>query len=119
MTTWTQDYPALAGSADAAAQLAYTVANQHLPGRASDAYTLVEHLFSAGLAKSSPGSDMNLITVEEPSKIRFELYFPNDQPDPTSAATAYQAVSKLADAYGERPTKRGGRMIYAELWAER
>ncbi|WP_144070077.1 hypothetical protein [Nonomuraea indica] len=118
MTTWTQDYPALEGSADAAARLAYTVANQHLPGRASDAFTLVEHLFSAGLARSSPASNLNLITEAERGRVRFELHYPNDQADTTGSATAVLEVSRLADAYGERPTRRG-RMMYAELWTGR
>ncbi|MDR8410963.1 hypothetical protein MTP10_19780 [Nonomuraea sp. 3-1Str] len=118
MPIWTQDYPALAQAADAASRVAYTLAHQHLPSRASDAHALVENLFFAGLERTSPGGSLNLITMTSPRKVRFELHYPDDKPV-GNYSDLHQAVSELADAYGERPTSRGGCMIYAELWAVR
>ncbi|MFD1537946.1 hypothetical protein [Nonomuraea guangzhouensis] len=115
MTTWTQDYPALPGSAHAAARLAHALATARSPRRASAAYRLVEHLFGCALARSSPSSNLNLIIVIEDGKIHFEVHYPNDHKAAFDTATAYQTVSALADAYGEGQTRRG-RMIYAELW---
>lgn len=115
VTTWTQDYPALPGSALAAAHYAQALVSEHIPRRAADAYTLAQHLFAVGLARSSPISNMNLITIVDPGRrIRFELHFPNDIHG-GDAQLAHQAVSALSDAYGETYTRRG-RMIYAELW---
>lgn len=115
MTTWTQDYPALPGSALAAAHYAQALVSEHIPRRADDAYQLTQHLFAVGLARSSPISNMNLITVVDPGqRIRFELHFPNDVRT-SDAELAHQQLSALADAYGEQYTRRG-RMIYAELW---
>lgn len=117
MTTWTQDYPALPGSAHAAAKLAHTVAYQHLPGRAVDAHKVVAALFAVGLAKSSSSSILNLITQADGQRVRFELYFPNDQTAADDTTAAYQSVSALADSAGEKRTGQGrGRMMYAELW---
>ncbi|MBN6055171.1 hypothetical protein JYK22_24760, partial [Nonomuraea sp. RK-328] len=115
VTTWIQDYPALSQAADAASRAAYTVTNQHLPGRASDAYTVVESLFAIGLERTAPGGKLNLITVANTSKVRFELHYLNDQAT-AHGQNVHGVVSGLADAYGEKPT-RCGRMIYAELWA--
>jgi hypothetical protein len=115
VTTWTQDYPALAEAASAASTVAYTLTNQHLHGRAGDAFRLVEHMFVAGLARTAPGGKLNLIAITSPNKIRFELHYPANTSIP-SGAGHIQTVSSIADAYGERPVPRGGRMIYAELW---
>ena len=116
MTTWTQDYPALPGSAHAAAKLAHTVAYQHLPGRALDAHKVVDAMFAVGLAKSSTSSILNLITQADGQRVRFELHYPNDQKDNEATTTAaYQNVSALADSSGDNRTERG-RMVYAELW---
>ncbi|GAA3191973.1 hypothetical protein GCM10010486_71380 [Nonomuraea roseoviolacea subsp. carminata] len=115
VTTWIQDYPALSQAADAASRAAYTVTNQHLPGRASDAYTVVESLFAIGLERTAPGGKLNLITVANTGRVRFELHYPNDQ-TVAHGRNVHGMVSNMADAYGEKPT-RGGRMIYAELWS--
>lgn len=120
MTTWSQDYPALPGSADAAAHYARTVVAEHLPGRGDDAGKLVLEIFRIGLCRSSPLSNLNLITIFDDTpktRLRFELHFPNDTFEP-DAQLAHQTVSALADAYGEQYTRRG-RMIYAELWEQR
>ncbi|WP_433509552.1 hypothetical protein ACQP2T_37095 [Nonomuraea sp. CA-143628] len=115
MTTWTQDYPALPGSAQAAARLAQALATARSPQRASVVYRLVENLFGCALARSSPRGNLNLIIVVERGRIHFEVHYPNDHRAAADAPAAFQTVSALADAYGETQTKRG-RMIYAELW---
>lgn len=119
MTTWSQDYPALPGSADAAAHYARAVVAEHLPGRADRAPRLLKEMFAVGLARSTPHSSMNLITLiaeHGKAKIRFELHYANDldAPDPPAA---HQMVSALSNAYGEHDT-RSGKLIYAELWEQ-
>ncbi|MGA5764457.1 hypothetical protein [Nonomuraea bangladeshensis] len=119
MTTWTQDYPALPGSAHAAAAYADAIVGEHLPGRGGDAGKIVRGLFQAALARSSPLSRLNLTTIFDDSPrrfLRFELVFPNDV-DAPDAPLAHQIVSALADSCGETWTRRRrDRMIYAELW---
>lgn len=114
MTTWTQDYPALPGSADAAAQLADTVVAEHLPRRRNDAGPLVRKLFACALARTSTSLNLKTVVDDQPFRARFELHY-RDDVDAADAPGAHEVVSRLADAYGEQPTP-SGRMIYAELW---
>ncbi|MET8866562.1 hypothetical protein ABZW11_26790 [Nonomuraea sp. NPDC004580] len=118
MTTWTQDYPAAPGSAEAAARHARTVAELHMPARAQDASEIVSAMFAVGVARSSAQTALNLVTeVDDDSRtVRFALHYAGDvhAPDP---ADSHQVLSRLADAYGER-SGRGGRMVYAELRRE-
>lgn len=114
VTTWTQDYPPLPGSADAAAQMADTVVAEHLPRRRRDAAPLVRALIGAALAKTSHSLNLKTVVDDEPFRARFELHYRNDI-ETSDPLGVHQAVSRLADAYGEQRT-RDGRMIYAELW---
>lgn len=120
MTTWTQDYPALPGSATAAAHYAHTIVQERLPGRADDAQKIVREMFAVGVARSTPLSNMNLITVIEDNlgergHVHFELHYANDAADSNDPRDAHQIVSALSDSYGERRTNEG-RMLYADLW---
>jgi hypothetical protein len=78
-----------------------------------DGGQLVRKLFACALAKTS--ASLNLVTMAEPFKTRFELHYRNDLEETPDAPGAHETVARLADAYGERRT-RDGRMIYAELW---
>ncbi|WP_219512663.1 hypothetical protein [Nonomuraea ceibae] len=102
----------------AAAHYAQALVSETLPRRASDAYHLAQQLFAVGLARSSPVSNLNLITLVDRTptgqRIRFELHYANDLND-ADAPEAHRAVSALSNAYGEQDTRRG-KMIYAELW---
>jgi hypothetical protein len=120
VTTWTQDYPALPGSADAAARYARTIVAEHLPGRADDAEKIVREMLAVGIARSAARSTMNLITVitevaAASGHVHFELHYANDAAGTADPASAHQVVSALSNAYGEQDT-RDGRMLYAVLW---
>lgn len=119
VTTWTQDYPALPGSAKAAAHYAHTIVQQRLPDRADDAQKIVSNMFAIGIAKSTQSSAMNLITVIDDEILRghvhFELHYANDAADGKDPRDAHQIVSALSDSYGEHRT-HSGRMLYADLW---
>lgn len=74
-----------------------------------------------GLARSKRNANLNLVTLIDRTpvglKIRFELHYPDDMPAP-DALSAFEAMSTVADAYGECGT-RTGRMTYGELWERR
>jgi hypothetical protein len=117
----TQDYPVLAGSAVVAANYMKALVGRYIPERADDAHKLAEGLFACALERSRTNGYLNLITMIDQTpfgvKVRFELHYPNDLPD-ADVRSASQALSTLADAYGERETRRG-RMTYGELWEHR
>ncbi|MER7365591.1 hypothetical protein [Nonomuraea wenchangensis] len=121
MTTWTQDYPALPDSSLAAARCARALVEQFDPARSDDGYKVVEELFRVALARCSLGGTVNLKAMADRTprgpRLRFELHFPDDANSP-EPPEAHQALSALADAYGERRS-RDGRLAYAEIWGWR
>jgi len=114
VTTWTQDYPAVPGSADAAAQHARTVAGLHMPQHRAAAAALVKAMITVGVAWSSSHATLNLVTIVSGGHVRFELHYADDL-DVDDPVPAHELISALANAYGER-RGGGGRMLYAELW---
>ena len=118
VTTLTQDYAALPGSADAAAQHARTVVAEyqpHEPQRADDAATIVKSLFLDALTRTSLGGNISLITTIDSERIRFEMHDPDeDIPGAEPPIGVHRRVSALADAYGAART-RTGHMTYAEI----
>ncbi len=118
VTTLTQDYAALPGSADAAAQHARTVVAEYQPyerQRADDAAAIVKALFLDALTRTSLGGNISLITTIDSERIRFEMHDPGERiPGAQPPIGVHERISALADAYGSAKTRRG-RMAYAEL----
>ncbi|GAA2205763.1 hypothetical protein GCM10009850_012210 [Nonomuraea monospora] len=121
MTAWSQKYPVRDESGATAARHVRALLETLLPARADDAHELARELFAWALARSRASGKLNLVTMIErtPSglKVRFELHYPDDLPS-ADTRQAWSAMSTLADAYGECPTRRG-RMTYGELWESR
>lgn len=116
MTTLAQDYAALPGSADAAAQHARTVVAEYERSRADDAAAIVKGLFLDALTRTGLGGNISLITTVDSEKIRFEMHDPNDDvPGVVPPIGVHERVSALSDGYGSSRTKHG-HMAYAEIF---
>ncbi|WP_433363860.1 hypothetical protein [Streptosporangium sp. CA-115845] len=115
MPTFTQDYPALPGSIDAAVQHARTVAKQYQPDRVDDAEQVVRVLFTDALTRTAPSGNISFITTVDFSHVRFEIHDANTPvPGASTNPGTHQLVSALADRYGSGGT-RGGHMAWVEL----
>jgi hypothetical protein len=115
MATYTQDYLALPDSTEAAVIHARAVASKHQPDRVDDIETVVRALFTDALARTSPGGNINLITIVEPGVIRFEIHDSNTPlPGIVVNRDVQRLVSEKADRYGSSGT-RAGHMAWAEL----
>ncbi|WP_326646717.1 hypothetical protein OG884_19005 [Streptosporangium sp. NBC_01755] len=115
MPTFTQDYPALPGSIDAAVQHARTVVKQCQPDRVDDAEQVVRALFADALTRTPLDGNISFITAVDLSHVRFEIHDANT-PVPGALADpgAHRLVSALADRYGSGGT-RNGHKAWAEL----
>ncbi|GAA0950114.1 hypothetical protein [Nonomuraea longicatena] len=118
MATSTQEYPALAANAAIAAEHARDIAAQHLPSRAEDAYRLVQALMVCALTSTGDGDTVKLITeASSLTGVRFEVHYTPLHLLYSPIGGAWEVVSTVADAYGDRPTKNSdyGRLIYGDL----
>ncbi|MBG0828585.1 hypothetical protein HS041_12475 [Planomonospora sp. ID67723] len=118
MATWTQDYPPLPGSVDAAVLHARTIAEQHQPSRVDDAAEIVRALFRDALTRTGPDGNINLITTVDIGLIRFEVHDPNTPTGAVLDPDVHRLASARADWYGSTGT-RAGHMVWAELGARR
>ncbi|MFN2636805.1 MAG: hypothetical protein ABR585_07260 [Gemmatimonadaceae bacterium] len=115
MPTFSQDYPPLLGSIDAAVQHARTVVGDQQPDRVDDAAKIVRALFVDALTRTGSAGNISLITSVNSSRIRFEIHDPNTPiPGATLDPDAHRLISALADQYGSGGT-RGGHVAWAEL----
>ncbi|MEO3860843.1 hypothetical protein [Acrocarpospora sp. B8E8] len=118
MTTLSQEYAALSGSAEAAALHARTIVEEHQPDRAEAAAEVVRLLVADALARTPPGDNVGLVTIVGGGVVRFEVRDPDlvvDGAEPPFALLS--TVSTLADRFGDGRVREGaGHMAYAEIF---
>lgn len=113
---FTQDYAPLAGSVDAAALHARTMAAEYQPHRVDDAETIVRLLIEDALSRTGPDDSISLVTTVTPGGIRFDVHDPNTPIEGVPPVPNVQSrVSARADFYGSDGVSAGSKRRH-KVW---